>query len=161
MNNSQLQQILGTSVVELDFVRRHPKLGWSNVRGLFGTTNPVLLNSDFGHVVIRFKPPSGKGMWYNYKAKNLCVVFDIFRQEYRVFGAEQVNIHKLWPLNTEDEVQEFERYFYDYIYTMSEDQKLKFMGYVGISENMVKQIQGKALSFKERIINFFKGKKTR
>lgn len=131
MNNGQLQPIIGANVVELDFVRRHPKLGWSDIRGMFGTTNPALLNSEFGFQVIHFKPPNGIGMGYNYKAYNLCVIFDIFRQEYRVFGAEQVNIHKTWPLGTEEEIEEFKSYFYEYIINMSNAQKLKFMGYIG------------------------------
>jgi hypothetical protein len=131
VNNGQLQPIIGANVVELDFVRRHPKLGWSDIRGMFGTTNPGLLNSDFGFQVIHFKPPKGVGMGYDYRSKNLCVIFDIFRQEYRVFGAEQVNIHKTWPLGTEEEVEEFKAYFYEFIINMSNAQKIKFMGYVG------------------------------
>lgn len=131
MHNSQLQSIIGKNVVELDFVRRHPKLGWSNIRGMFGTTNPGLLNGEFGFQVIHFKPPKGVGMGYDYKACGLCVIFDIFRQEYRVFGAEQVNIHKVWPLSTEEETEEFYKYFYDAILNMSNTDKLKFMGYRG------------------------------
>jgi len=132
VNNHQLQSILGTNVVELNFVRRHPKLGYSNIAGMFGTTNPALLNSPFGFQVIHFRPPLGVGMGYDYKSKNLCVIFDMFRQDYRVFGAEQVDIHKQWPLTNEEEIVAFEKYFYDYIINMSEDAKEKFIGFVSI-----------------------------
>lgn len=131
MVNSQLQTILGRNVVELTFVRRHPKLGWSNVRGLFGTTNPTLLNSEFGFQVLHFRPPLGVGMGYDYKSKGLCVVWDIFRQEYRVFGAEQVNIRKQFDVSTDQGILDFHDYFYEYIINMSEDEKLDFMGYTG------------------------------
>jgi hypothetical protein len=131
MTNSSVQATLGTSVVELTFVRRHEKLGWNNIRGLLGTTNYNLLNGEFGHSVLHFQPPKGAGMGYNYKSKNLCVVWDFFRQEYRVFGAEQVNIRKVFDLTEEDSEKEFYTWFYDYIINMSEQQKLDFMGYEG------------------------------
>lgn len=178
MHNGQLQPIIGTHVVELDFVRRHPKLGWSDIRGMFGTTNPALLNSDFGFQVVHFKPPIGVGMGYDYKSKNLCVIFDLFRQEYRVFGAEQVNIHKKWPLTTEEEIEEFKSYFYEYILNMSNSQKLKFMGYVGrpvsitppqtktptgapapYQPSIPERLKAKFKEYYERIKNFFSRKK--
>jgi hypothetical protein len=134
MNNLALQQLLGTHVVELEFTRRHPKLGWSDIRGLFGTTNPELLNSDFGFQVFHFRPPTGAGMSYDYESKGLCVVWDIFRQDFRVFGSEQISWHRKWPLTTEDEIEEFKQYFYDYIVNLSEDNKLKFMGYIGMEQ---------------------------
>lgn len=131
MNNHQLQGLLGNNVVELTFERRHPKLGWSNIRGLLGTTNYPLLNGDFGFQVLNFQPPKGVGMGYDYKKYNLCVVWDMFRQEYRVFGAEQVNIRQQFPLTTPEEQETFMNYFYDYIINMSNKQKLDFMGYIG------------------------------
>lgn len=132
MNNNSLQNILANNVVELTFVRRHEKIGYNNVRALLGTTNYKLLNSpDFGFAVLHFQPPKGVGMGYNYKSKNLCVVWDFFRQEYRVFGAEQVSIRKLFDLNDPEQEQLFFDWFKDYIINMTEDQKLDFMGYEG------------------------------
>lgn len=131
MTNSSLQKILADNVVELTFVRRHEKQGWNNIRGLLGTTNYELLNGPFGSSVLRFSPPKGVGMGYNYKAKNLCVVWDFFRQEYRVFGAEQVSIRKVFDLTNQEEKQVFYDWFYEYIINMSEQQKSDFMGYEG------------------------------
>lgn len=126
-----MQKVLGSNVVELTFVRRHEKLGWNDVRGLVGTTNYKLLNSPFGYQVLHFQPPKGVGMGYDYKAKNLCVVWDMFRQEYRVFGAEQVNVRKLFSLETEEQEDKFLEWFYDHVINMSEQEKLNFMGYEG------------------------------
>ena len=131
MNNSSLQFLLGKNVVELSFVRRHKREEYADIRGLFGTTNSELLNSDFGFQVFRFRPPKGVGMGYDYKSKNLCVVWDIFRQSYRVFGSEQVQIRKQWDVSTPEAIEEFKQYFYDNIYSYTEQQKLDFMGYVG------------------------------
>jgi len=131
MTNSSLQKILADNVVELTFVRRHEKEGWNNIRGLLGTTNYELLNGPFGSSVLHFRPPKGVGMGYNYRAKNLCVVWDFFRQEYRVFGAEQVSIRKVFDLTNQEEKQVFYDWFYDYIINMSEPEKDKYMGYEG------------------------------
>jgi len=123
--------MLAENVVELTFVRRHEKRGWNNIRGLLGTTNYELLNGPFGFSVLHFQPPKGIGMGYNYKAKNLCVVWDFFRQEYRVFGAEQVRIRKLFNLTDEKEKEKFYEWFYDNLINMTDQQKFDFMGYEG------------------------------
>lgn len=167
MTNLQLQSILGNNVVELTFERRHPKLGWSNIRGLLGTTNYPLLNGEFGHNVLHFQPPKGIGMGYDYKRYNLCVVWDIFRQEYRVFGAEQVNIRQQFSLSTPEEQDVFMDYFYENIINMTNQQKLDFMGYVGSSllgsqlamkkePTVPNTIQNIYNTFKNRVTNFFK-----
>lgn len=147
MNNNALQNILANNVVELSFVRRHERIGYSDVRALLGTTNYKLLNSpDFGFAVLNFRPPKGVGMGYNYKAKNLCVVWDFFRNEYRVFGAEQVSIKKLFDLNDPEQEQLFYDWFKDFILNMSEEKKLDYMGYEGEAYAM-KQLAAKRQRF--------------
>jgi hypothetical protein len=151
MTNSSLQKILANNVVELTFVRRHQKQGWNNIRGLLGTTNYELLNGPFGYSVLRFQPPIGVGMGYNYKAKNLCVVWDFFRQEYRVFGAEQVQIRKVFDLTNEEEKDKFYEWFYDYIINMSEQQKLDFMGYEGEAYAALQRAKSEAVKQKVQV----------
>ena len=131
MDNHALQVLLGGNAIELSFVRRHEKLGWSNIRSLLGTTNYKFLNGPFGKQVINFVPPKGIGMGYDYKSKGLCVVYDMLRQDYRVFGSEQVSIRQQWPLTTDEEIAAFEQYFMDKIMKMSDQEKLDFMGYTG------------------------------
>lgn len=169
MNNSSLQIFLGRNVVELSFVRRHHKAQWSDIRGLFGTTNYELLNSEFGSQVLHFRAPKGIGMGYPYKLYNLCVVWDIFRQEYRVFGAEQVTIKQNWDVTTPEGIDNFKQYFYDNIINMSEDDKLKFMGLVNdinilstptisqqTKKGIIQRISDKAKTFVDRIKKYFK-----
>lgn len=131
MNNASVQKILADNVVELTFVRRHEKEGWNDIRGLLGTTNYELLNGPFGFQVLGFRPPKGVGMGYDYRSKNLCVVWDFFRREYRVFGAEQVSIRKVFDLSNQEEKQVFYDWFYEYIINMSDQEKFKYMGYQG------------------------------
>ena len=140
MNNSELQALLGAQVLELNFVRRHPKMGWMDIRGMFGTTNYNLLNGPFGHEVLGFVPPKGVGMSYDYKAKGLCVVWDIFRREYRVFGAEQVDITRRYDLKTPEDIAFFENYMHEKILNMTTDEQNAFMGYIGMA-NVQSNIQ--------------------
>lgn len=129
--NSSLQLFLATNVCEITFLRRHSKPHWYDIRGLLGTTNYPLLNTLLGKRILNFKPPMGIGMGYDYKAKNLCVVWDIFRQEYRVFGAEHAVVKSHMPVTTDAERRDFWKYFQAYVANMTNDQKLKFMGYMG------------------------------
>jgi len=169
VTNAALQIFLGRNVVELSFVRRHKKTSWSDIRGLFGTTNYELLNGEFGKQVLHFQSPKGVGMGYNYKSKNLCVVWDIFRQEYRVFGAEQVTIKQHWDVTTPEGMEVFKQYFYENIINMSQETKLSFMGYIGEQETLYKpnisaqtknsiysRMANKAKGFMDRIKQYFK-----
>ena len=161
MTNHTLQNLLGQNVIELDFVRRHPKAGWGDIRGLFGTTNYDILNGDFGTYVLGFHPPKGVGMGYDYKSKNLCVVWDIFRQEYRVFGAEQVNIRRQYSVTTEEGLQEFMDYFEEHIKHLSNDDKLKFMGYNGDYSVLQKTPEKDKPSFWNKVDKKYEGFKDR
>lgn len=130
-SRSQLQALLGSNVVEAKFVRRHPKLGWSNIRGAFVTTNYELLNDDLGFNVLHFKPPKGVGMGYDPRNYNLVVSWDIFRQEYRCFAVEYSNINNFYDVSTPEKRQDFWVFFRDYIMALSNDEKLLYMGYTG------------------------------
>ena len=130
-SNNGLQMFLATNVCEISFVRRHEKQSWSTVRGMLATTNYPLLNMMLGKKVLNFRPPTGRGMGYDYKSKNLCVAWDIFRQEYRVFGAESAVVKSNMDVTTDKGRREFWQYFELYIKNMTNDQKLKFMGYIG------------------------------
>lgn len=130
-SNSSLQLFLATNVCEITFARRHEKNSWSVIRGILCTTNYPLLNMPAGKQILNFKPPIGVGMGYDYKSKNLCVAWDIFRQEYRVFGAEHAVVKSSMDVTTDKGRREFWLYFSQYVAQMTNDQKLKFMGYVG------------------------------
>ena len=136
---------------------------------MFGTTNYELLNSEFGSQVLHFRSPKGVGMGYPYRSYNLCVVWDMFRQAYRVFGAEQVSIRQHWDVTTPDGIEAFKEYFYNNIINMSEDDKLKFMGLVSdinivnsptvspqTKKGVMQRISDKARGFVDRIKKYFK-----
>lgn len=130
-SNSGLQLFLATNVCEITYIRRHDKPSWSMVRGALVTTNYPLLNMLLGKQILNFVPPRGIGMGYDYKSKNLCVAWDIFRQEYRVFGAERAVVKSHMDVTTDEGRKAFWEYFSAYIQNMTNDQKLKFMGYIG------------------------------
>lgn len=130
-NMQTLQLLLRSNVVQANFIRRHEKLGWSVSRGAFITTNFELLNGDLGYKTLNFKPPNGRGMGYDHRKYNLVVGWDIFRQEYRVFGVENSRISKYFDVTSEESRAAFWVYFRDYIMTLSPQQKLIYMGYMG------------------------------
>lgn len=126
-----MQLLLQKSVIEARFTRRHPKLTWSNVRGAFLTTNWELLNSKSGRNTLNFNPPNGRGMGYDHRKYNLVVGWDIFRQEYRVFGVENSVILKIHDVSNDANRALFWLYFQDRIMQLTSKEKLIYMGYVG------------------------------
>ena len=95
----------------------------------------------------------------------------MFRQDYRVFGAEQVTIKQIWDVSTPEGIESFKEYFYEYIIGMSQDDKLKFMGYVGdenaayspnvtpqVKKNIFQRAADKFKPFVDRIKKYFKRK---
>lgn len=131
-SRSALQALLGNNVVEAKFIRRHTKEGWSDVRGAFCTTNYQILNSDLGINTLNFKKPKGVGMGYDYKSYNLVVAWDIFRQEYRVFGVENSVIINYYDVSSDEKRLAFWQFFRDYIMKLSNEEKLIYMGYLGM-----------------------------
>lgn len=146
MNNSHLQSLLGKNVLELSFVRRHPKLGWANIRSMLATTNYNLLNGQFGKQVLNFIPPKGVGMGYDYKSKGLSIAWDSMRQEYRLISPEQLEIRQQWDVSTPEGIDAFQKYFYDFIINMSEQDKLDFMGYIGVAVAPVPNVPQKPIT---------------
>ncbi len=126
---SAFQQLLQKNVVEARFIRRHNKPGWSGVRGAFITTNWELLNGDLGLKTLNFKRPNGVGMGYDHRQYNLVVGWDLFRQEYRVFGVENSNIRKFYDVSDDENRAKFWLFFRSYIMNLSNREKLVYMGY--------------------------------
>jgi hypothetical protein len=131
VTRASLQRLLGSNVVELRFVRRHKKPYWGDVRGLIGTTSPKILTSELGTKVLNFVPPKGIGMAYNYKKRNLAMTWDIFRQEYRVFPVETTVLVNYYPVKTDEQIDQFWKFFAESISKMSQNEKLLYMGYTG------------------------------
>lgn len=133
MNNVGFQQFLQKNVVECYLIRRHEKPHWSDTRGAFITTSRPLLNSLSGLQSFGFKAPNGRGMGYNPIAKNCIVGWDIFKGEYRVFSfTEGARVMSSYPVNNKINQLKFWNYFADYVLKLTSQQKLKFMGYLGM-----------------------------
>ena len=125
------QTLLQKNVVEARFQRRHRKDGWSDTRGAFITTNWELLNGDLGIRTLNFRPPKGVGMRYDHTKYNLIVGWDLFRQDYRVFGVEFSTIRNFYDVSDDQGRAEFWVYFREYIMQLSPREKLIYMGHVG------------------------------
>lgn len=130
-NMQAFQTLLQKNVVEVIFNRRHHKPGWSGSRGAFITTNWELLNSDIGDKTLNFKPPKGVGMSYDHRKYNLVVGWDLFRQDWRVFGVENSNIRNFYDVSDDQGRAEFWLYLREYIMKLSSNEKLVYMGYIG------------------------------
>lgn len=126
-----LQRMLQKNVVEARFIRRHEKTGWASVRGAFITTNWELLNDELGYRTLGFSPPNGRGMGYNHRNYNLVVGWDLFRQDYRVFGVENSNILKFYDVSTPEARVDFWVFFRERIMQLTSREKLIYMGYIG------------------------------
>lgn len=125
------QRLLQKNVVEARFIRRHEKPQWSTVRGAFLTTNWELLNDELGFRTLNFRPPNGRGMGYNHRDYNLIVGWDLFRQEYRVFGVENSVILNFYDVSDDEGRTKFWLFFRERIMQLTNREKLIYMGFIG------------------------------
>lgn len=110
-----LLSILENNVVELKFKRKRKKEGSPSTRRMLCTRaiknlyNPKLnfLDSAAGYNILHFKKPPKMpqlrvGMTYNWKAKgDLLMVWDIFRQDWRVICTDDVDVIWTIPANND------------------------------------------------------------
>lgn len=118
-----LGALLNKNVVELKFVRRRLKPGWSNVRRMLCTNDLKLLNSMPGHMALNYKMPSHPPP-YPTAPKNLVCAWDIMWQDWRMINCHDVNVISVIPSDPPDV---FWKYFSESLYDMSADQKIGFM----------------------------------
>lgn len=121
-----LRGALLTSVVELVFVRRNPKPGWSNVRRMLCTNNREILTSLAGKVALKFDPPT-QSPKYNASAHKLVTAWDILWQEYRQINIESCEVLSAMPVSNKQELDNFWIYFNEVLQKMTPDMKIKFM----------------------------------
>ena len=121
VNQPTLETLLLSNVLDLRFTRRIPIAGKSPTRRMICTKSYELLNSTNGKIVLNYVPPK-KGHKLNESKSNVCVVWDILMQNYRVVSADEVEVLKQMPAN-----DEFWKTFNNEIYTMSTAQKIQFM----------------------------------
>jgi len=126
LNVGFLDNVLKSNVVEIKFVRRHPKTGAALTRRALGTTDFRILNSDIGKTVFKFSPPTQRPA-YNPTAHALSWYFDFFRLDWRSVSTESAVLVKLWPTTSPQLIEKFWIEFRDSISRMTPQQKIQFM----------------------------------
>jgi hypothetical protein len=116
-----LETLLLNNVLDLRFTRRIKSADKSPTRRMICTKSFDLLNSTNGKIVLNYNPPKHQKQ-INEAVKNVCVVWDILMQNYRIVSADQVDVLREMPAN-----DEFWKTFNNEIYPMSTDQKIQFM----------------------------------
>ncbi len=123
MSQGSLLEALRQSVVELKFVRRRTKFGWSPTRRMFCSNDFTMLNSAPGQIALHFKPPVMPPP-YPWIQKNLVCAWDIFWQDWRMIPCESVDVITIMPTRPPDE---FWAYFNLFLENMSPQDKIVFM----------------------------------
>ncbi len=123
---SSLKMLSKQNVLELKFLRRHPKPGWKPTRRMLCTNATNILNSAPGHIALHFKPPTHPPV-VSEAQHNMVTVWDILWQEYRNVSCEWVDVITVIPVKTKEEQANFWQYFTKYLESMSADNKLVFM----------------------------------
>jgi hypothetical protein len=110
MSYAGLVEVLQNSVVEVAFVRRIPKLGYTPSRRMLCTNNQQLLNNIESKIALRYRSPM-KALPYNANSKGLITVWDIMWCDWRHISTESHDIISVMPVRTEEETQKFWVYF--------------------------------------------------
>jgi len=121
-----LKGLLLTGVVELTFVRRHPKANWGGVRRILCTNSRELLTGITGKVALHFRPPSHTPS-YPAHQYGLVTAWDLLWQDYRQIDVKSAYVVAVMPLKTQKDIDDFWIYFNDVLQKMSPDMKNKFM----------------------------------
>lgn len=116
-----LENILLQNVLDLRFVRRSSAPGRPPTRRMLCTKSYTLLSSTNGRIVLNYSPPTGKKQ-VNESKENVCVVWDILMQDFRVISADEVDVIKTIPAT-----DEFWKYFNDEVLPLTGSQKLDYM----------------------------------
>jgi len=121
MTPGQLNSMLQNNVLDLKFTRRRPRPGVPATRRMLCTMDATILNSTNGRTVLNYLPPSNTTP-FNLSQNNLCLVWDILMQDFRMVPPESVNVLTRYPGD-----DNFWETFNDTFARMSADDKVSFM----------------------------------
>jgi len=115
IQRAELSTLLDHHVCEIVFVRRRPERAPTRpeVRRMICTTSQFLLNSDNGIKSLNFHLPKTARRLDEVK-HNICVVWDIFMQDYRNVSMDTCYLRQIIP---DDDT--FWKYYNDALYTMT------------------------------------------
>lgn len=126
MSQQGLLTLAQNSIIELRFVRRRSKFGWSPYRRMLGTNNSTILHSAPGQFALHFKPPTHPPP-YPWIEKNLVCMWDIFWQDWRMVPAESVDVVTVFPVQSEEDINKWWSYFGLFLENMSSQDKVAFL----------------------------------
>lgn len=121
VSQQHLANLLLQNVCEIRFDRRRIAPGKPPMRRMLCTKSFDLLNSVNGRVALNYRPPHG-GMQINEAVKNVCVVWDIIMQDYRIVSMDTCDLLKTHPAD-----ESFWKYYNESLLPMKPGQKLAFM----------------------------------
>ena len=122
-----LKALLASHVVEVVFVRRHDKAGRPKTRRMLCSNSRLLLDNIEAKIALGFRPPKGVGLPYDPNAKNLVVAWDIFMQDYRQIPVESARVLSSMPIQNEEDLVNFWKYFNEQLSRMSASDKMQYM----------------------------------
>jgi hypothetical protein len=103
-----------SNVFEIKFIRRIPKAGYSKTRRMLCTRSKEILDDDWGRKFQHYVVPSGQ-LPYNPREKNLVIVWDFMRQDWRAVPCESCQIITKIPVDTDENLGKFYIYWFDFV----------------------------------------------
>jgi hypothetical protein len=94
---STLASVLNESVAEIKFKRRNIKDGAPINRRMLCTTASKILNSKEGRTILGYTPPKS-ALAFNPISKNLLIVWDIMKKDYRAVPMDNVELISTLPI---------------------------------------------------------------
>lgn len=135
ISRDNLKTLLFSHVVELKFQRRHQK-GDELTRRMFcvgaypNFHNNKFLSTMGAQTTLHYHYPKGPPPYhphFNPDQKNLVISWDLFLQDYRCITVNRCNVIRGFPVDTDENIQKFWKYFNKYILPMTPEAKLDFM----------------------------------
>ena len=123
LSRNGLYALLHRHAAELRFHRRHEKPGWKDHRRILCTNDKLLLTSKAGTGILNYVTPHGSPP-YDAAAHNLVIAWDIFQQNWRAIGCEEVEVISVIKTTPPEQ---FWHYFNTFIIKMTPQEKLSFM----------------------------------
>ena len=135
LSRSDMEVLFATHVVELTFRRRiKPDKKISNrtpghmktTRRMLATARWDVISSPKFRKLFKWQQPkSSRGKnWY--RRRNLYIVWDLMKNNWRMVSGDKYIIQGLYPLLSDEEVTKFLQFYRKNIYRRSESYKLKF-----------------------------------
>lgn len=125
ISRENLKALAQTHICEIKFRRRRMVAGKPLYRRMLCTSAQNILNSFEGRFTLNYRPttpPPFGNPFYDPNQKNLVILWDIFKQDYRAINMSFCNLIARVPAN-----DEFWQFFLDNYYHKSPAEKMSWM----------------------------------